>query len=146
MLLLTLASTAYGADKNIETRILQLEQDNKTLKKELQQVKSELETPQSPQRQTQSGNRNAGDKTPVASYGGQYRINSYSADNDVGGDRQTASRVRIRQDIDFVFDEQLKTHLQLEMGNTASNITTSSSNIKVRHGVIDYTFKNGINA
>lgn len=146
LILLVFVSTAYGADKNIETRILQLEQDNKTLKKELQQVKAELETPQSAQRQAQSGNRNIGDKTPVASYGGQYRINSYSADNDVGGDRQTASRVRIRQDIDIKFDEQLKTHLQLEMGNTASNITTSSSNIKVRHGVIDYTFKNGINA
>jgi len=66
--------------------------------------------------------------------------------NDSGGDRRTASRVRIRQNVDLSFDPQFKTHLQLELGHTPSNITTSSTDLKARHAVLDYTFDNGINA
>jgi len=124
LVLLTLTGTVYGADKSMEKRMLQLEEDNKTLKKDLQEVKAELQTQQLSQTLTNDKKTDA--NTPAASYSGQYRINSYSADNDVGGDRQTANRVRIRQSIDIIFDKQLKTYLQLEMGNTASNVTTSS--------------------
>jgi hypothetical protein len=84
------------------------------------------------------------------SFGGQYRINSYSADNDGAADRQTASRVRIRQNVDLHFDERFKTHLQLELGHTTDNVTTTNNssratNIAVRHAVIDYTFDKGAN-
>jgi hypothetical protein len=83
------------------------------------------------------------------SFGGQYRINSYTVDNDQDTDRQTASRVRIRQNVDFQFDERFKTHLQMELGHTTDNVTTTSgssrgNDIAVRHALVDYTFKNGV--
>jgi hypothetical protein len=89
-------------------------------------------------------------KGPEVSLGGQYRINSYSADNDLGAGQQTASRVRIRQNVDFRFNESFFTHLQLELGHTTDNITTTNNssratNIAVRHAVLDYTLENGIN-
>jgi hypothetical protein len=88
-------------------------------------------------------------KGPQLTLGGQYRINSYTADNDTGGGHQTASRVRIRQNIDLKFDERLTTHLQLELGHTTDNVTTTNNssratNIAVRHAVIDYNFGNDI--
>jgi|GEM_PF-1129573 len=94
---------------------------------------------------------------PQASFGGQYRINAYSADNDVTTevDRQTASRVRIRQNIDLRFDERFDTHLQLELGHTTGNIGTSgrgtlnadnpgTGEVRVRHAVLHYVTEGGI--
>jgi hypothetical protein len=95
----------------------------------------------------------AASKGPELTLGGQYRINSYTAENDMGAAReghQTASRVRIRQNVDLRFDERFKTHLQLELGHTNDNlITTNFSSrgnvIAVRHAVLDYTLDEGIN-
>ena len=80
---------------------------------------------------------------PTVSFGGQYRINAYTVDNDDGGGRQTAARVRIRQDIDFQFTERFKTHLQFELGHTDSNRTMTDEPFRVRHAVMDYTFDKG---
>ena len=97
------------------------------------------------------------DRWPEASFGGQYRINFYNADNDTNTvvpdtDDQTAARTRIRQNIDLKFTEQFKTHLQLELQHTTDNVTRTASrrggastNISVRHAVMDYTFGNGTN-
>jgi hypothetical protein len=88
---------------------------------------------------------------PEVSFGGQYRINAYSADDDIPGQgRQTASRVRIRQNVDIKFSEQFKTHLQMELGHTTDNVTTTAgsnraTNLNVRHAVMDYTTAGGIN-
>ena len=76
---------------------------------------------------------------------------AYSADSDVAGQgRQTAARVRIRQNVDIKFDERFKTHFQMELGHTADNITTTSgsdrqTNLNVRHAVLDYTTLSGVN-
>ena len=88
---------------------------------------------------------------PDVTFGGQYRVNAYTSDNDVEtADDQTAARVRIRQNIDFTFNEQFKSHLQLELGHTNDNLTTTvassrGNTVAVRHAVMDYTFENGIN-
>lgn len=87
-------------------------------------------------------------EVPKLSLGGQYRINSYSVDNDDRADQQTASRVRVRQDIDLRFDSQFRTHLQVELGHTSDNVTTTNNSsrgngIAVRHAVLDYAFENG---
>ena len=92
--------------------------------------------------------------SPEISFGGQYRVNFYSADNDFANpaannqDNQTASRLRIRQNIDTKFGQQLKTHLQFELGHTTDNVTTTdrrrggnSTDVSVRHAEIDYTFQ-----
>ena len=97
------------------------------------------------------------DRWPETSFGGQYRINFYNADNDTNAvvpdtDDQTAARTRIRQNIDLKFSEQFKTHLQLELQHTTDNVTRTASrrggattNVSVRHAVMDYTFGNGTN-
>ena len=81
---------------------------------------------------------------------GQYRVNAYTVDNDTGG-RQTAARVRIRQGLDIRFTERFKTHLQIELGHTNDNTTTTNfssreTNLAVRHALMDYTFPYEINA
>lgn len=85
---------------------------------------------------------------PEVSFPGQYRMNFYSADNDDVGDQQTATRLRIRQSINLKFDEQFKTHLQLQLNHTTSNVSTAGdkdgNDVRVRHAVIDYTAENGI--
>ncbi len=85
---------------------------------------------------------------PEVSFPGQYRMNFYSADNDKVGDQQTATRLRIRQSVDLKFDEQFKTHLQLQLNHTTSNVGTAGdkdgNDVRVRHAVIDYTAENGI--
>lgn len=87
-----------------------------------------------------------GSDAPKVSLGGQYRINAYSADNDdAGQDPQGASRVRIRQNVDLRFDERLRTHVQLELGHTTANVSTTDVRIGVRHAVIDYTSEQGLN-
>jgi Sec-independent protein translocase protein TatA len=111
-------------------------------KKERQEFKQEVATIKS----TASA-----DRWPVASFGGQYRINFYSVDDDTATDNQTAGRARIRQNIDLKFFENFKTHLQLELSHTTDNLTTTpgssrGNSVGVRHAVMDYTFeRNGIN-
>ena len=83
------------------------------------------------------------EEAPRVSFGGQYRINGYTVHNDTPDGRQTAARVRIRQDLDFRFTEHFKTHLQLELGHTPSNRTTTATSVRVRHAVMDYTFERG---
>lgn len=97
---------------------------------------------------------------PTATFGGQYRVNFYSADNDLpnGDDNQTAARLRLRQNVDIAFDEQFKTHVQFELQHTTDNVITTDvrrggneTNVSVRHAVMDYTFRpdnafNGTNA
>ncbi len=90
----------------------------------------------------------------VVKFGGQYRINFYNARNEknnVQGDHddQRAARLRIRQNIDFVFSENLRTHLQIELQHVSDNVTTTdlrlggkSTSLSVRHAVITYLFGN----
>ncbi|AXS84109.1 hypothetical protein D0851_14370 [Marinobacter sp. Arc7-DN-1] len=92
------------------------------------------------------------ERGPEASFGGQYRINSYSADNDLPTEdnNQAANRLRIRQNIDLRLSEQFDTHLQLELGHTTGNIGTTgrgtlsdqdnpgTGEVRVRHGVMRY--------
>jgi hypothetical protein len=94
---------------------------------------------------------------PQPSFGGQYRINFYNADNGDNAvvsntDAQRAARIRIRQNVDLIFAEQFKTHLQLELRHTTDNVTRTdsrrggnSTDVSVRHAVMDYTFGNGAN-
>jgi hypothetical protein len=111
----------------------------------------------------------AGDGAPTAAvvgpkvtFGGQYRVNAYSADNDYKNatpdDNQTAARLRLRQNVDIAFTEQFKTHVQFELQHTTDNVSRTdsrrggkSTEVSVRHAVMDYTFSpdnalNGTNA
>lgn len=138
----SIAVNCWAADLSLEERIRRLEQQNAALQQELAALKGEIlsSSSQAPAAITHQQDG------PAVSFNGQYRINSYTVDNDAGGDNQTASRVRIRQGLDVEFDEQLKTHVQLELGHTTSNVTTTSKDLKVRHAVLDYTFNNDVNA
>ena len=93
---------------------------------------------------------------PEVTFGGQYRINFYSADNDFDtpapteSDNQTAARLRLRQNVDIAFDEQFKTHVQFELQHTTDNVSRTDSRrggnatrVSVRHAVMDYTFQPG---
>jgi len=93
---------------------------------------------------------------PKVTFGGQYRVNAYTADNDFDNpppnenDNQTSARLRLRQNVDIEFDEQFKTHVQFELQHTTDNVTTTdsrrggnSTNVSVRHAVMDYTFRPG---
>lgn len=127
--------------------------DAQVLKK-LEALEKEMDALKAQLRANTTAIANAPQKTgsgPEVSFGGQYRINSYSVDNDVSGEgSQNASRARIRQNVDIKFDEQFKTHLQMELGHTTDNIDTTNNstrgnNLAVRHAVMDYTTKSGIN-
>ncbi len=132
-LLLAFAAEAQGDD--LEARIEQLEKELKALKAELEAKREAERAPQGPK----------------ASFGGQYRINAYTVDNDTNDvvpdeDRQTAARLRIRQNIDLRFSEAFKTHLQLELQHTTDNVITTDvrlggkeTDVSVRHAVMDYT-------
>ncbi|RMD91190.1 MAG: bZIP transcription factor [Alphaproteobacteria bacterium] len=83
--------------------------------------------------------------------GGQYRINGYVVDDDVGGLSRAAARLRLRQNLDFAFDERFSTHLQFELSHTSDNVTTTSessrgTNVDLRHAVLAYRFGNGLTA
>ncbi len=122
-----------------------LQRQMEDLRQQVQQMAAERQA--APQR-AQTPAQRPRPTGPQMSFGGQYRINSYTVDNDTAAGQQTASRVRIRQNVDIQFDERFKTHLQLELGHTTDNVTTTSSSsrgndIAVRHAVVDYTFKNG---
>lgn len=82
--------------------------------------------------------------------GGQYRVNFYSADNDLPGesDNQTAARLRLRQNVDIGFNEQFKNHVQFELQHTTDNVATTDfrrggkvTNVSVRHAVMDYSVR-----
>lgn len=93
-----------------------------------------------------------------ATFGGQYRINSYHVSNSEvtsAGDMAdaTASRLRIRQNIDLQFDKNFGTHFQFELGHTRANITTTvpsnaadslSYALRVRHAFMSYKFDNKV--
>lgn len=93
----------------------------------------------------------AAQEPPNVTLAGQYRINAYSVDADADGDaRQTALRLRVRQSLDLAFPSNLRLHLQVQLGHTTDNITTTGSGtrattLNVRHAVIDYTFANRVN-
>ncbi|RMF18120.1 MAG: hypothetical protein D6757_00320 [Alphaproteobacteria bacterium] len=83
--------------------------------------------------------------------GGQYRINGYVVDDDLGGLSRAAARLRLRQNLDFSFDEHFSTHLQFELSHTTDNVTTTSessrgTNIDIRHAVLSYRFASGVRA
>jgi hypothetical protein len=144
-----------------DSSLHRLAEETEALKKELaekdaeiRQMKetlSKLGRPQGQEKKTDASQRN-----PLTTglpfdikLGGQYRINSYSVNNGVDGDHPTASRVRIRQNLDFIFSREFNTHLQFELGHTNDNISTTNSSsrrtdISIRHAVMDYTFRNGV--
>lgn len=76
---------------------------------------------------------------PTVSFGGQYRINAYTADDgfDTQG-RQTAARLRLRQDLDLDFGSGFTTHLQAQLNHVSGNQAFTSEPLKVRHAVLDY--------
>lgn len=132
---------AQAAEADLLKKLEAMEREIEALKA---QMKAQAQAPAAMPAAAASGG-------PQVTLGGQYRINAYSVDNDVPGeDRQTASRVRIRQNIDLRFDSQFKSHLQLELGHTTDNVTTTANsnrrtNVNVRHAVLDYTTNGGIN-
>lgn len=147
-----LAQPVLAIDADVQKQLEMMRQQIEALQAQLQaqqQTQNKLEARQEVQAQQTVPTASRG--SPEVSFGGQYRINAYSADNDVAGqDNQTASRARIRQNIDLKFTDNFKTHLQLELGHTTDNVTTTSgsdrkTNVNVRHAVLDYTFGNGIN-
>lgn len=131
------ASPLLAADMDVQQKLESLQREIEALKSQMQAQQAAAPQP------ARTG--------PETSFGGQYRINAYSADSDVAGQgRQTASRVRIRQNVDIKFDERFKTHFQMELGHTTDNVSTTSgsdrqTNLNVRHAVLDYTTLSGIN-
>ncbi|QJA06534.1 hypothetical protein FVE67_06875 [Thermosulfurimonas marina] len=69
-------------------------------------------------------------------FGGQYRINSYSVHTH--RKNLNASRLRLRQNLDLVFSEAFRTHLQVELGHTPANITKTEERLRVRHAVLTW--------
>lgn len=85
----------------------------------------------------------------LSGIGGQYRINGYVVDDDVGSASRAAARLRLRQNLDFAFNDRFSTHLQLELSHTTDNVTTTSessrgANIDVRHAVLAYESGSGM--
>lgn len=94
---------------------------------------------------------------PEVSFGGQYRINSYTLSDKDGAGNIAASRVRIRQNIDLKFSEEFSTHIQLNIGHITEGIGNHTSNtsgsdnlgnavntrgvtVGLRHAVLKYKF------
>lgn len=95
-----------------------------------------------------NSNRQYGGLKKLSGLGGQYRINSYVVDADVGGISRAAARIRLRQNLDFTFDDHFSSHLQLELSHTTDNVTTTSessrgADIDVRHAVLAYELDSG---
>lgn len=65
---------------------------------------------------------------PEASFGGQYRINSYTLMDKDGAGNIAASRLRIRQNIDLKFSEEFNTHIQFNIGHITEGIGNHSTN------------------
>lgn len=87
---------------------------------------------------------------PEVSFGGQYRINSYTLMDKDGAGNIAASRVRIRQNIDLKFSEEFSTHIQLNIGHITEGIGNHTANttgtaapgvtVGLRHAVMKYKF------
>lgn len=74
---------------------------------------------------------------------GQYRINFYSVENDREGESlQTAARLRIRQNIDIKFSDELKSSVRFQLSHTNENVTdahdVNDDGVLLRHAFIDY--------
>lgn len=77
---------------------------------------------------------------------GQFRINYYSLDQDDAGSRQTAARLRWRPTWDATLPDDVKMHMQLNIGHIKDNVSNarwdnSGSNpaVSLRHAVLDFT-------
>ena len=132
------------------------------LQRQIDELKAQQYARQREVKEVQQASQ-AGGEAPVAAaggpkvtFGGQYRVNAYTSDNDFDNtppnenDNQTAARLRLRQNVDIEFDEQFKTHVQFELQHTTDNVTTTdnrrggkSTDVSVRHAVMDYTFRPG---
>jgi len=94
---------------------------------------------------------------PEVSFGGQYRINSYTLMDKDGAGNIAASRLRIRQNIDLKFSEEFSTHIQFNIGHITEGIGNHTSNtsgsdnlgnavntrgvtVGLRHAVLKYKF------
>ncbi|MDO8445988.1 MAG: hypothetical protein Q7T53_07810 [Deltaproteobacteria bacterium] len=84
--------------------------------------------------------------TPEVSFGGQYRINAYTLNDDDGAGGIAAARVRIRQNIDLKFSEQFNTHIQFNIGHINEGAGNHNLNqngeasVGLRHAVMNYKF------
>jgi len=148
--LLTGPATSFGT--SVEDKI-------RDLQRQIDELKAQQQTQQ--RRIEQAGQATHGAPTaaaggPKVTFGGQYRVNAYTSDNDSvsENDNQTAARLRLGQNVDITFDEQFKTHVQFELQHTTDNVTTTdsrrgvqSTDVSARHAVMDYTFRpdNGFN-
>lgn len=83
---------------------------------------------------------------PEVSFGGQYRINAYTLNDEDGAGDIAAARVRIRQNIDLKFSEQFNTHIQFNIGHVREGIGNHNLNqadeptVAIRHAVMNYKF------
>lgn len=83
---------------------------------------------------------------PEVSFGGQYRINAYTLNDDDGAGDIAAARARFRQNIDLKFSEQFSTHLQINVGHVREGIGNHNLNqdgeptVAIRHAVMNYKF------
>jgi hypothetical protein len=157
-MLLTPAAS-FGASIDDTIRDLQRQINELKAQQQIQQKKVEEVQQASLAR---DGAPSAAAVGPKVTFGGQYRVNAYSADNDYNNatpdDNQTAARLRLRQNVDITFNEQFKTHVQFELQHTTDNVSRTdsrrggkSTRVSVRHAVMDYTFRpdnalNGTNA
>jgi hypothetical protein len=160
-LCLTLAPGIARSELSIDEKIedLQRQLDELRALQQSQRV-DQQSTPQLPvdevSEDSEDGSTPASPTRPELSFGGQYRINFYSVDNgytesheELAG-RQTSQRMRIRQNVDIAFNQQFRTHLQFELHHTTDNVTTTdhrrggkSTELSVRHAVMDYTWRTG---
>ncbi|NDY42979.1 hypothetical protein G3N55_09015 [Dissulfurirhabdus thermomarina] len=141
------AATAERLDR-LEERVGDLERALEEKDAQIRELRRRAAGPEGPGKRPGAGGETPLVFTPPGGdiqvgFGGQYRVNSYAADNDLPGDHPTASRVRIRQDLDFRFGERLRSHLELELGHTNDNLTTTPSGsrattVGVRHAVVAF--------
>jgi len=144
----------------LQRQIDELRQIQAEQAQQLKQARAEASQAKAELKRTRAEGGSAWPKgMPTASFGGQYRINAYVADEDTpppGGDAHTASRLRIRQNIDLKFSKHLDTHLQLELRHTTGNLTVTNAggggpdnrgsgtgSIGVRHALIHYQSDGG---
>lgn len=81
---------------------------------------------------------------------GQFRINYYSLDQDTAGLRQNAARLRWRPTWDATLPDDVKMHMQLNIGHIKDNVSNarwdnSGSNpaLSLRHAVLDFALPEG---
>ncbi len=156
------AGPCLAADQDIDSRIEMLQRQIDELRRmqaeqaqQLEQARAEAGQAKAALKQVEAkGGPVWPEGMPKPSFGGQYRINTYVADEDTpppGGDAHTAARLRIRQNIDLKFSDNLDTHLQLELRHTTGNTSVTNAgggnpdargsttgSVGVRHAVIHY--------